>query len=127
LYTHRIDAQFLKKNSPKNYFQCVLRLRKLHVNVTKILFSELNNLDYVIIGQTFVDGQNRNVWCDSKRPFSDIKMFFDSRHITRYAHFSSVPSCFKLYYSSVLGLLMDDESRCILTLKNTFAKIFLCD
>jgi hypothetical protein len=95
-------------------------------NLCEILLLELKDWDYVIVGHSFVDGQDRNVWCDSKKPFTDLKMYQDDRHLTS-AYFKTVPSNFKLYaLNSVVKLIIDDASG-IFTDLNTFANLFLCE
>jgi hypothetical protein len=31
--------------------------------------------NFFVIGETFVDGQNRGVWCRSKKPITDMRMY----------------------------------------------------
>lgn len=97
-----------------------------NLNLFEILLLGLKDWDYVIVGHSFVDGQDRNVWCDSKKPFTDRKMYQDDRDLTS-AYYKTVPSNFKLYaLRSVVTLLIDDASG-IFTDLNTWTNLFLCE
>ena len=58
-----------------------------------LVFSGGNSL---LIGEMFVDGQNRNVFCNSnKTPINDTKMYFDIGALTN-PKFATIPSCYTL-------------------------------
>lgn len=63
-----------------------------------LIFLDFATSDFLGIGEVFVDGQNRNVWCGSMRPITDIKMYHDPPHLIDPAY-STIPSRYFLIYS----------------------------
>jgi hypothetical protein len=51
----------------------------------------------VIIEDMFVDGQNRDVWCNSKKPINDSSMYKDASLTTDPAY-AAEPSVYVLYF-----------------------------
>jgi hypothetical protein len=52
---------------------------------------------FVMIEDMFVDGQNRDVWCNSKKPINDSSMYKDAT-LTTDPSFASDPSVYALYF-----------------------------
>jgi hypothetical protein len=82
---------------------------------------------YVIIEDMFVDGQNRDVWCNSKKPINDSSMYRDFS-LNDPAN-AVVPSIYALYFlpgtpAMYLGGLSGND---ILPSAPIAFKFFLCE
>jgi hypothetical protein len=51
--------------------------------------------DDMTIGDVFVDGQNRDVWCNSKKPINDSKMYNNGQR-NSYPMFTMYSNCLLL-------------------------------
>jgi hypothetical protein len=65
-----------------------------------ILIVVLNPGEEMLIGEVFVDGQNRNVWCNSKTPITDLSMYNTPSELTNPVC-ATTPSCYVLRHFSV--------------------------
>lgn len=93
------------------------------------LFAEFSgNFPTIVVGEMFVDGQNTNRWCDSKKP-TDISIFEVAQQINTPQSLPLAPSCFRLYAStSGEPLRFLDSDTCILSSKNWENNMyFLCE
>jgi hypothetical protein len=52
---------------------------------------------YADIGEVFVDGQNINVWCNSKKPITDLKMYNNPSSLSN-SFYATEPSSFSMGY-----------------------------
>jgi hypothetical protein len=59
----------------------------------------------MMIGVVFVDGQNRDVCCNSKKTITDSNMYFTTGHFTDPAY-AITPSCYVLNYSYGTQIIM---------------------
>jgi hypothetical protein len=59
----------------------------------------------MMIGEVFVDGQNRDVWCNSKKPITESYMYYTAGHFTD-PGYAMTPSCYILNYSSGTQIIM---------------------
>lgn len=85
--------------------------------------------DWMQVGLVYVDGQKNDVWCDAKKPITDMLMFNDLRH-TNDPNFYSVPTCFKLFYQSTAAgskLMLNAASECLPSALNANTPFFLCE
>jgi hypothetical protein len=85
----------------------------------------------MMTGEVFVDGQNRNVWCNSKTPITDLRMYNSETDLTDPAY-AIVPSCFVLWYVPVVGYLdivmyMRSGSECLASYPIVAVDYFLCE
>jgi hypothetical protein len=63
----------------------------------------------------FIDGQNTNLWCRSKKPLNDTTMFNAPADLTNPIN-ANVPSCFIMYASMVsttMRLYLRKGSECL--------------
>jgi len=77
-----------------------------------LVFSGGNSM---MIGEVFVDGQNRNVYCNSKTPINDTKMYFDIGALTN-PKFATIPSCYTLSVRNpdkMILFALRDGTRCL--------------
>jgi hypothetical protein len=83
---------------------------------------------YFFISDTFLDGQQRDVWCNSKTPITDMKMHKNgiSPNQPTDSTRQSV-SCFMVYYNGVISRLYIYGDVCSLTDINWFEISFLCE
>jgi hypothetical protein len=68
-----------------------------------------------VIGEMFIDGQNTNLWCRSKKPLNDTTMFNIPAELTD-PIYANVPSCFILHSPSVgtaMRLYLRKGSECL--------------
>lgn len=64
---------------------------------------------YIVIGQVFADGQNKDVWCDSKKIISDPNMYYEYATITTDPIYKTNPTCYNInYFQSLMRLSIDD-------------------
>lgn len=91
--------------------------------------TDLINYELLNIGEMFVDGQNRNVWCDSKKPITDVMMYDGEAangHITDPIYRTRAQSCFRLFWiDSVMKLFITQS--CPLSETNKKADYFMCE
>lgn len=102
-------------------------------NLTNIgpssLFAEFSgDFPTIVVGEMFIDGQNTNRWCESKKP-TDISIFEVAQKITTPQSLPLAPSCFRLYaMTSGEPLRFKDFNTCILSSKNLKNNMyFLCE
>jgi hypothetical protein len=77
---------------------------------------------YVVIGETFVDGQNRGVWCNSKKPITDLQMYQNGVMPN-----PSTPSWMIVYYSATGSYLYPITNGDILAGKLGLYDWFFCE
>jgi hypothetical protein len=88
--------------------------------------------DTIMIGEVFVDGQNKDVWCISKTPINDVTMYGagGGAHLTD-PQYATIPSCYVLYRSAgyvtnIMYLLLRPSSEC-LSSSPTVGDYLLCE
>jgi hypothetical protein len=59
----------------------------------------------MMIGEVFIDGQNRDVWCNSKKPITDLNMYLTAGHFTDPVY-AITPSCYILNYAYATKIIM---------------------
>jgi hypothetical protein len=82
----------------------------------------------LMIGEVFVDGQKRDVWCNSKKPITDLNMYSDASSLTN-PYYATIPSCYLLI--NLLGtpysvkIAIANPSNCL----NLFSGVssFVCE
>jgi hypothetical protein len=76
-----------------------------------------------MVGEVFVDGQNRDVWCSSKKAITDMNMYWNvvNNNASIYA---TGPSCILLYYNSMVFVALESGNKCFAATSNYF---FLCE
>jgi hypothetical protein len=79
----------------------------------------LDNNPNFLVGETFIDGQQREVWCNSKIPITDMHMFFYSGIPNKGTDlYTKGTTCFRVYFNNAkLGLVMQGD-RCLLNAMN---------
>jgi hypothetical protein len=85
--------------------------------------------DKMRIGEVFVDGQNRNVWCNSKNPILLPGMYLNPGLLTD-PYYATTSSCYYLMYqkaSSRVQLLMANSEECALSHQIMLSQYFLCE
>jgi hypothetical protein len=55
-----------------------MRVSKIEIFQEYFFFLVFSSDDFMLIGEVFVDGQNRDVWCNSKKPITDWRMYVDN-------------------------------------------------
>jgi hypothetical protein len=85
------------------------------------------NGEYMMIGEVFIDGQNRDVWCNSKKPITDLKMYFTAGHLTDPVY-ATTPSCYVLNYSygTQMSMYLRSGSEC-LSSGASLAEYLICE
>jgi hypothetical protein len=79
------------------------------------------------IGETFVDGQQRDVWCDSKIPITDIRMFWGGSQFRQTAEVYSKASCYVAYQTTKQrGLMLYGDSCHLNAMLGINTVMFLC-
>jgi hypothetical protein len=80
------------------------------------------------IGETFVDGQQRDVWCDSKIPITDMKMHCGgSRMKDGSSYWLKAASCYIAYYNTGnVGLLLSGDNCLLKAMQTYYVSVFLC-
>jgi hypothetical protein len=83
--------------------------------------------DTMMIGEVRIDGQNRDVWCNSKKSLTDSNMYLVVDHFTD-PKYAITPSCNVLYHASgiTMNLLVRTGSEC-LSSGTILADFFLCE
>jgi hypothetical protein len=81
---------------------------------------------YIWIGETFVDGQNRDVWCNSKETITDLTMYYRLKQFTD-PSFAAFPSCYALYFSGGDFTLVVFERHVCFPSYEIGGKHFLCE
>lgn len=79
------------------------------------------------VGETFIDGQQRDVWCNSKIPITDMRMHKGGKGPFRSADSNSNPpvSCFIANYMSRKTTLAVFSKSCVSLC--TFSISFICE
>ena len=67
-----------------------------------------------MIGEVFVDGQNRDVWCNSKKPIPELNMYFTAGHFTDPV-FAITPSCYVMNfpYGERINMRLRSGGECL--------------
>jgi hypothetical protein len=67
----------------------------------------------MMIGEVFVDGQSRDVWCNSKKPITELNMYFS--YAGHDPVFAITPSCYVLSfpYGAQINLRLRSGSECL--------------
>jgi hypothetical protein len=64
--------------------------------LTKVNYFSVSTKGHnIVIGETSIDGQNRDVWCNSKKPITDLNMYLTAAHFTD-PLLAITPSCYVL-------------------------------
>jgi hypothetical protein len=85
-----------------------------------------------IIGETFIDGQQRDVWCNSKIPITDMRLhYLGSQFKEASDSFKKSASCYVAYFSgsnsNQYGLILNGDTCFISSVKLYPNLIFLCE
>jgi hypothetical protein len=83
------------------------------------------------LGETFVDGQNQDVWCRSKIPITDMKMHYGGSQLKQGDEkFTKSSSCYLAYNTgsaqNVYGLILFGDA-CLLESMNYMPFYFTCE
>lgn len=87
-------------------------------------------VSHFMIGETFVDGQGRDVWCNSKKPITDMKMHYMSVGPFKSLDdkFTQTQTCYNVHFTGVEAKLILYGDMCPLTaLNNLVAFYFICE
>jgi hypothetical protein len=84
---------------------------------------------YAMLGEVFLDGQNRDVWCNSKKTVTDKTMYRDAANYFSNPYYATTPSSYSLTYMPpdeflVLGL---QSGSGILPSGPFYNEFFLCE
>jgi len=86
-----------------------------------------------IIGESFIDGQQRDVWCNSKIPITDMDMHWGgSQYKEAGESFNKSASCYVVFFSGIAnqnrhGLILNGDT-CFITSSKLYSMIiFLCE
>jgi hypothetical protein len=99
------------------------------VGKLKLVNGNANGLFF--IGETFVDGQHQDVWCNSKVPITNRNMHFGGSQFVAYGDgFDKSTSCYLAYYAGPIaktyGLILYGNP-CVLSAMSNFGVVyFLC-
>jgi hypothetical protein len=98
---------------------------KLLTNNLFFLVFGHNNI--MVIEEVFIDGQNRDVWCNSKKTITESKMYSNTGHFTDPAY-ATTPSCYFMNYAlaTKMVLFLRKGSEC-LSSGTTIADFVLCE
>lgn len=85
-----------------------------------------NGADF-LMGETFVDGQQRDVWCNSKVPIVDMNMHLGgSPQNSLVDTFIKPASCYKVSFSGSQSKLVLYGDSCLFS-SNALNSYFLCE
>jgi hypothetical protein len=100
------------------------------------LISDFNSVNQVpdalfFIEETYVNGQQKDAWCRSKTPITDMKMHYGGSQLKQGGEpFTKSSSCYLGYYSgSVLnyyGLILFGDT-CVLSTNSNKKIYFICE
>jgi hypothetical protein len=82
----------------------------------------------IFIAETFVDGQQRDVWCDSQTPITDMRMHSGGSQFKDQAGtFIKAASCYKVYHNSgKVGLILLGDDCLLNAMHSYYMVVFLC-
>jgi hypothetical protein len=93
----------------------------------KYIIADTTGSDF-LIGETFVDGQKRDVWCYSKIPIVDMKMHNNGRpERSQIDTFVKPASCYNVCYNSVAAVLILYGDSCLMSSNPPLGFHFLCE
>jgi hypothetical protein len=112
----------------------------LAILIERILYCHVSVLNSVsrssdalfFIGETYIDGQQRDVWCRSKTPITDMNLHFGGSQFRQGGGepFTKSSSCYFGYYSgtggNAFGLILFGDS-CVLSTTTYRGIFFLCE
>jgi hypothetical protein len=52
-----------------------------------------------MLGEVFLDGQNRDVWCNSKKPITELNMYRDATNYFSNPYYATIPSSYSLTFT----------------------------
>jgi hypothetical protein len=81
----------------------------------------------IVIGEVLVNGQSNDVWCNSKKPITDLSMYFgDSTHLND-SQYATMSSCYVLFcFADNMYLLVRPNNECMPSSKSV-GEYFLCE
>jgi hypothetical protein len=81
-----------------------------------------------MVGETFIDGQQREVWCDSKIPITDMNMYYSGTPAKAYGdQYTNAVSCLRVTATSHISTLVVVGDMCLLNALNSFQYFFICE
>jgi hypothetical protein len=81
----------------------------------------------IFLGETFIDGQQRDVWCDSKIPITDMRMHWGGRQHRQGTEIFNKASCYIAYQNTIQrGLILYGDSCQLNAMEGHQTKMFLC-
>jgi hypothetical protein len=87
-----------------------------------------NDAPVIYIGETFIDGQQRDVWCDSKIPITDMRMHWGGSLYRQGNEIFTKAACYVAFHNNVQGGLRLFGDTCLLNVKhNLHGIMFLCE
>jgi hypothetical protein len=86
-----------------------------------------------IIGETFIDGQQKDVWCNSKIPITDMRLHYGGSQLKEGSEsFKKSASCYVEYFSGTdnsnqHGLILNGDTCLMASTKLYYNIFFLCE
>jgi hypothetical protein len=84
----------------------------------------------LVVGEVYIDGQNRDVWCNSKKLITDLNVYYYPTLVTDPSStYATIPSCYVMYASTTtptMRLLIRSSSECLPT-GNNVGDYVLCE
>jgi hypothetical protein len=105
----------------------LLHLKKWNISlliVFIVLVSTVNG-DSFMIGDVYVDGQNRNVWCNSKKAIIDDTMYKHKVALIQ-PIYATKPSCYVMEKATRMVLLILSGKQCSASDPLPFSHYILC-
>jgi hypothetical protein len=102
----------------------------VHFYKNLIEFPADNSLADFVIGESFIDGQQRDLWCRSKIPLTDPNMHYGGAgkpYLSVNDGFTKSASCFKVHYNGTISKLVLYGDTCQLKALNQVDVYFLCE
>jgi hypothetical protein len=81
-----------------------------------------------VVGDVFVNGQSKDVWCNSKKPITELNMYGvagGSAHLND-SQYATMSSCYVMYCRDDMYLLVRPNSECMPS-STSAGEYFLCE
>ena len=101
--------------------------KKIDNNKKTKLCTILGTNQDILVGETFIDGQQKEVWCNSKIPITDRAMYFMNDPNKVVGPITKGVTCYRVSTSAAYsGLILMGDS-CSLDELSTYYFYFFCE